>query len=70
MNNPVGGYSSWPLLTVKEGITAKAAASIMAANNIKRLGLVQDSSLVGIVTARDLVDAYQSSYSTSNPYVE
>jgi len=70
MNRPVGGYSSWPLLTVKEGITAKAAASIMAANNIKRLGLVQDSSLVGIVTARDLVDAYQSSYSTSNPYVE
>lgn len=70
MSNPVGGYSSWPLLTVREGITANVAASIMAANNIKRLGLVQDSSLVGIVTARDLVDAYQSAYSTSNPYVE
>ena len=70
MNRPVGGYSSWPLLTVKEGITANAAASIMAANNIKRLGLIQDSSLVGVVTARDLVDAYQSGYSTSNPYVD
>src|SRR3990170_3496950 len=42
MNRPVGGYSSWPLLTVKEGITANAAASIMAANNIKMLGLVRD----------------------------
>lgn len=70
MNRQVGGYSSWPLLTVKEGITANAAASIMAANNIKRLGLVRDSSLVGVVTARDLVDAYQSGYSTSNPYVD
>lgn len=70
MNRQVGSYSSWPLLTVKEGITANAAASIMAANNIKRLGLVRDSSLVGVVTARDLVDAYQSGYSTSNPYVD
>ena len=64
----VGAYSSFPLVVAKQGIKANEAASIMASNNIKRLGLVDSSDkLVGIVTARDLVDAYQSTFSKSNP---
>lgn len=64
----VGGYSSFPLVVAKQDIKANEAASIMAANNIKRLGLVDSSdTLVGIVTARDLVDAYQSEFSKLNP---
>jgi CBS domain-containing protein len=42
----------------------------MAAENIKRLGLCKEGILVGIVTARDLVYAYQSDYQITNPYLE
>lgn len=68
LTGEVGGYSSFPLITAKQGIKANEAASIMASNNIKRLGLIdENNALVGIVTARDLVDAYQSTFSKSNP---
>jgi predicted transcriptional regulator len=64
----VGAYSSFPLVVAKQDIKANEAASIMASNNIKRLGLVDSSdALVGIVTARDIVDAYQSEFSKLNP---
>ncbi len=59
LEEKVGQYSSFPLVTAKKGILANEAASIMAAKNIKRLGLTENSSIVGIVTARDVVDAYQ-----------
>jgi CBS domain-containing protein len=51
-------YSTYPLATAEEGISAKEAASIMSAKNIKRLALIKNDDIVGIVTARDLVDAY------------
>ncbi len=59
LEDNVGQHSSFPLITAKIGILANEAASIMAAKNIKRLGLTDNDSLVGIVTARDVVDAYQ-----------
>lgn len=55
----VGDHSSFPLVTAKKGILANEAASIMAAKNIKRLALTEDNTLAGIVTARDIVDAFQ-----------
>jgi hypothetical protein len=39
----------------------------MAGNNIKRLGLIKDGLLVGVVSGRDLVQAYQDVYLASNP---
>lgn len=59
VESKVGPYSSFPLVTAKRGILANEAASIMTSKNIKRLGLTDNGSLVGIVTARDIVDAYQ-----------
>jgi CBS domain-containing protein len=59
LESKVGQYSSFPLVTAKRGILANVAANIMASKNIKRLGLTDNGSLVGIVTARDIVDAYQ-----------
>lgn len=70
LNQPLKGYCSYPLITAKHGILASEAADIMAKNRVKRLGLVKNSSLVGIVTARDIVDAYQITYPTSDPYLE
>lgn len=60
LQSTVGEYSSFPLVTAKKDILANDAAKIMASKNIKRLGLTEDDSLVGIVTARDIVDAYQT----------
>jgi signal-transduction protein with cAMP-binding, CBS, and nucleotidyltransferase domain len=53
-------YSSFPLITAEDGILANEAASIMAANNIKRLALKNQDTITGIVTARDIVEAYQN----------
>ena len=63
----IGKYSSSPLIVADEKITINQAASIMAANNIKRLGIIKDNSLVGIVTARDLLEGYQDVYLATNP---
>lgn len=52
-------YSSFPLITVEDGLHADKAASIMASKNIKRLALTKNDDITGIVTARDLVDAYR-----------
>lgn len=52
-------YSSFPLVTVNDGLSADKAASIMASKNIKRLVLTKNDDITGIVTARDLVDAYR-----------
>lgn len=51
-------YSSFPLVTADYGISADEAASIMTAKEIKRLALAKGGDIMGIVTARDLVDAY------------
>jgi len=66
----VGKYSSSPLIVADEAIKANQAANIMAAHNIKRLGITKDDSLIGIVTARDLLDAYQDVYLATNPTSE
>lgn len=59
LNEKVGRYSSSPLITAKRGILGNEAASIMAAHNIKRLVLTSNGDISGIVTARDVVDAFQ-----------
>lgn len=66
LTGEVGGYSSFPLVVAKQDIKGNEAASIMAANNIKRLGLSKNDALVGIITARDVVDAYQSTLQALN----
>jgi len=62
ITSKVGQYSSFPLVTANKKVLANEAASIMAAKNIKRLGLKEDSAIVGIVTARDIIDAFQMSF--------
>lgn len=70
LDDKVSKHASSPLLVAPIDIKAHEAASKMSANGIKRLGLVEKGNLVGIVTARDVVDAYQSAYQISNPYLE
>jgi CBS domain-containing protein len=58
LDTPVGMASSSPLKTAPAGISIHEAAKIMAAQHIRRLPLMKKKQLAGIITARDLVEAY------------
>jgi CBS domain-containing protein len=55
---PVKEYASTPLIVAPAWISVYEAAYIMAEKHIRRLPLVEEEELVGIITARDLVEAY------------
>ena len=54
----VGPECSWPLIMIPAGTSVHRAAATMALKHIRRLPIVRDEKLVGIITARDLVEAY------------
>ena len=54
----VGKASSSPLIMARSGTSIHKTASTMTSNHIKRLPIIKDGELVGIITARDLVEAY------------
>src|SRR3990172_3115447 len=54
----VGTQASSPLVTVPSGTSVHKAAVTMAVKHIRRLPISEKGKLVGIITARDLVEAY------------
>ena len=54
----VGDYSSSPLITIDEGTSIQKAAVTMKMKHIRRLPIIRGEKLTGIITARDLVEAY------------
>jgi CBS domain-containing protein len=54
----VGPECSQPLIVVPAGTSVHKAAATMTLKHIRRLPVVRDDKLVGIITARDLVEAY------------
>jgi len=54
----VGKVCSSPLITAPLGISIHDAAAIMTSKHIKRLPITKKDKLVGILSARDLVEAY------------
>ena len=54
----VGNVCSSPLITAPIEITAHDAAKIMIEKHIKRLPITKDGKLVGVLSARDLVEVY------------
>jgi len=54
----VGDVCSSPLISAPIGISVNEAAMIMALKHIRRLPIVDNGKLVGILSARDLVEAY------------
>lgn len=58
LRTTVGRAISSPLKTAPSGISIHAAAKIMAAGHIRRLPLMKKGEITGIITARDLVEAY------------
>ena len=66
LNQAIDMVTSWPLIKSEDSIDAKGIARIMAANTIKRLGITHNKDLVGIITAIDLINAYQKNSSSSH----
>jgi CBS domain-containing protein len=54
----VGPECSSPLITIPAGTSVHRAAATMALKHIRRLPIVRNSKIVGIISARDLVEAY------------
>jgi CBS domain-containing protein len=55
---PVGEASTSPLKTAPTGISIHEAAKIMATQHVRRLPIMKKKQIAGIITARDLVEAY------------
>jgi CBS domain-containing protein len=58
LDTPIGKAVSSPLKTAPLGISIHAAAKTMAAEHVRRLPLMKKKQIAGIITARDLVEAY------------
>jgi len=58
LQSKVGEAVSQPLVTIPVGTSVHQTALIMSARHIRRLPVVEKDKIVGIVTARDLVEAY------------
>ena len=58
LDTQVGAECSAPLKTAPAGISIHEAAKIMAAEHVQRLPITKKNKIVGIITARDLVEAY------------
>jgi len=54
----VGKEASSPLITTPAGTSIHRAAATMALKHIRRLPITIEDKLIGIITARDLVEAY------------
>jgi CBS domain-containing protein len=54
----IGDHASSPLVTVQEGTSIHDAAVIMTVKHLRRLPITRGKKLIGIITARDLVEAY------------
>jgi len=58
LQTQVGEAASTPLITLPSGTSIHQTAITMALKHIRRLPIVKDEEVVGIITARDLVEAY------------
>jgi signal-transduction protein with cAMP-binding, CBS, and nucleotidyltransferase domain len=54
----VGKCATQKLITIPSGTSVHKAATMMSMKQIRRLPIVKDEKIIGIITARDLVEAY------------
>jgi CBS domain-containing protein len=58
LNLPVGEACSSPLYAIPSRTPINVTAYVMSSRHIKRLPVVHEDDMIGIITARDLVEAY------------
>ncbi len=62
LNRRVGDFASKPLIDLPLDSSARNAAILMTEKKIKRLPLRSGDKIVGIVTARDLVELFTKTH--------
>ncbi|KAG2472537.1 MAG: Signal-transduction protein [Nitrosopumilales archaeon] len=55
MDTSVEKVASFPLVTVSQNDSIIAAASLMSSKKIRKLAVVEDGNVIGIITSTDLV---------------
>lgn len=70
LDTQVREVASSPIITAQPGIFGREVAGIMAIHGFKRLPLSLDGEGVGIVTARDVVEAYAMANKPRAPRVD
>jgi len=58
LEDPIGSYTSSPLVTVGPYWSVHRSAKLMAQKHVRRLPVLEGNKIEGIITARDLVEAY------------
>ncbi len=58
LESSVGKRATTELITIPSGTSVHKAATTMTMKQIRRLPIMKDDQLAGIITARDLVEAY------------
>ena len=56
LETPVDKVTSYPLQTIKSSETILVAADQMSSKKIRKLAVVEDGKIVGIITSTDLVN--------------
>ena len=56
IDTPIGRLMSYPLISINQDAEISVARSLMEKNKIKRLPVVSDNIVLGIVTMSDLID--------------
>ncbi len=56
LDTPVHKVASYPLQTIGSGESILAAANSMSVKKIRKLGVVENGKVVGIITSTDLVN--------------
>jgi len=56
LDTPVHKVASYPLQTINSNESILAAADLMSSKKIRKLAVVEDSKVIGIITSTDLVN--------------
>jgi CBS domain-containing protein len=70
LDTPVIDVATTPVITAEPGIFGREVAGIMALHGFKRLPLALEGEGVGIITARDVVEAYAMANKPRAPRVD
>ena len=70
LDAPVSDVATRPVITAEPGIFGREVAGIMAIHGFKRLPLALEGEGVGIVTARDVVEAFAMANKPRAPRVD
>lgn len=60
MNSPVEKIASFPIITINSTDSILDAAKIMSDKKIRKLGVIEEGKVVGIITSTDLVNQLSS----------